>query len=261
MANSSNLIVTQAAVMPSSLTTINVGGAKTSTPLVPTVGGLFPQVDANAAGGGSYTQYLKIFYYNSHGADSVFTAKISLPGCLDALPADSQITFQSDSALDNDKKVRLVYLDTDSVPLVEEVNLNGLTLVSNVDVAEILERVSVRLQSDGSYAALAGNLTIRSTSGPTVIGIIPAGKFSATREVSLGLENSLNGSQTIANPTTAPSSVSFFQPRTAAAALSVIGGTLASTAGQGVWLRQVIREQIAGDSRTQTLFGLYASAS
>jgi len=83
------------------------------------------------------------------------------------------------------------------------------------------------------------------------------GQIAIALEVSSGIAI-LDGDQVLASPLTAPTVVSFVEPFSYAAGLTIgNSGTLKALSAQGIWLRQTISEGIAADASApvEVVFG------
>lgn len=250
--------------MPTSFATANVGGAKTSTVISGgTLGAVHFSMDSQPSGGGDLLQYAKLFGYNANtSSQSIYNCVFWMRNSLDDLLANGELQLVSSNAADNSsKKVRISGYDDTGAAVQEEVPLNGTTPVSSTTIWSSIHRLELRLSSGSALTSATGNITATNANGPTVIGIIPQGKNSATAEISIGVDSTLDGTTSIATAAVAPSGVTFFKPRTFASGLAAIGGTIAAGVGQPIWSRYRLKERAKPSLQTQCCMVFSGSAA
>ena len=244
-------------VPATTLTTSNIGGGIDVTSAVGYVvpGDIFFTI---ASDGTTITRYSKTFVQNDHATDSAYAVRFYLDNAIDDHATAQIIYATSDSALDDDTKVlRLIGDDNTGAPQKIDILLNGTTSVNSAVQFDPLRRIEIREATysgltwtgAGALTELDGNLTV--LAGAVEIAVIGAGLTSGSAEVYIGVEGVLDGTTTTALPTTAPSGISFFKPRTLAAAISAIGGTIAAGVAQGIWWKQVLTPNTKGSEAIQ----------
>lgn len=234
----------QALTMATSLTTANVGGGVSTVEILgATLGEVFFTMSALPEGDGDQNQISKAFYTNTNTTDDLVGAKIFLANALDDSSGNYPVSAQSDSPLDNSgKKLRIQGYDSSGDPLQSDtLALGGLTEVfDGIDFSEV-HSVEVRSAITGVLTPLAGNLTLRRNA--VIFGKIPAGKYSANREVNIGLADALDDTDVADDAQTDPAGVTFSRPRTYEDGLEVAGGDLVAEASQGIWFKWVQPER------------------
>lgn len=225
--------------------TSNIGGAKTTTDVNQVLtGSVFFDMPSAAPSGGTKTQYAKVFIVNTNGTSSATNCKMFLENALDDVSGNQIVKLVSSSASDNSTySVKIIGKSDAGAPLTHTIALNGTTEVQTTGIlwSAVYRGVYVDSATGAVISNAVGDISI--THGTTPIGKIPAGRSSATSEVAIGIETGLDGSQTTTTASAAPTSVTFFKPKTEAAALSFQGGgTLAAGVGQGIWLRLTVAE-------------------
>lgn len=245
-------------VRATTLTTPNIGGGiDVASPVGYVVpGDVFFTLSSD---GTTITRYSKTFVKNDHATDSAYLVRFYLDNAIDDHATAEIIYATSDNALDDDTKVlRLIGDDNTGAPQKIDILLNGTTTVNSSVQFDPLRRIEIREAiydgtptwiGTGALTNLDGNLTIKA--GAVEIALIAAGLNSGSAEVSIGVEGVLDGTTTTALPTTAPSGISFFKPRTLAAAITAIGGTVAAGSAQGIWWKQVITPNTKGSEAIQ----------
>lgn len=222
--------------------TSTAGGSKTSTEITGfTVGEVFPTTEANAYGGSSKIHYQKIFITNNNSSDDLLDTIVYLADSLNDLGSSGICSVVSSSASDNSsKKIKIIGFNASGSPQVEYITLNGLTPVAGSLTVSDVRRMEIRLASDNSLTTAAGDITLSVSSSP--IGKIPATKSTATAELEIGLEPTLDDSNTTTNSITAPSGITFSKPNTSGTGiLFANSGVLSATKGQGIWIKQTIK--------------------
>lgn len=244
-------------VRATTLTTPNIGGGiDTGSPVGYVVpGDVFFTI---ASDGTTITRYSKTFVQNDHASASAYAVRFHLDNAIDDHATAQIIYATSSSASDDSTKVlRMIGNDNTGSPQKIDILLNGTTTVNSAVQFYPLRRIEIREATysgltwtgAGAMTTLAGNLTI--LAGAVEIAVIGAGLTSGSAEVYIGVEGVLNGTTITALPTTAPTGISFFKPRTLATALSAIGGTIASLSAQGIWWKQVITPNTKGSEAIQ----------
>lgn len=252
-----------------SLTTPNIGGGIDVTS---PVGYVIPGdvLLTLPSGASDVTQYSKSFVKNTHGTDSAFSVLFFIANSIDDHATSEIIYATSSSVNDDDTKVlRLIGDDSSGNPQKVDILLNGTTEVNSGVQFNPLRRVEVREAiydsgpswvGTGALTNLEGNLTIEA--GAVEIAVIPAGWDSGTAEVKFGVENTLNGTTTTSNATTAPSGISFFKPRRVEDGISAMsGGTIAAGSAQGLWWQQVITTNTKGSEAVKVALAVKFEAS
>lgn len=241
---SSDIKQYQATTMPASLATTSVGGAINTGAQITggTIGEIFFAMGSATTGGGTKTQYAKTFVKNTNGSDNLEQAGIYLVNSLTQVAGNHTVSFASSSASDGaTKKVKIIGLNASSAVQQEELALNGTSTVTSVSTWSAIHRVTVHLVSDSTLVAATGTITV--TKNATTMGVVPAAYYSATAEVAIWLEGSLNGTTTTTDAATAPGGSSFSAPNTLGSALAVANSqVLTAGASQPVWWRLQIAE-------------------
>ncbi len=259
--SASDVVVVLPATPGTTPTTSNVGGALSGSELnQEALNGLWYTMTSNAFGGADVLQVQKVGIKNTSVTDSANAVKVYLANAIDDLTGSAVISLVSSSSSDNSSfMVRLHGRDASDNPQTLEVTLNGTTTVTTTGVTwNALYRAEFReVGSTEPFANATGKITI--THGPTVVGEIPEGYSCASGEFSLGMEATINGTQTTTNPETLPSGVSFFKVRTLATALSIQNGGVLGVSGggfnaQGLWIKCVIAD---GTGSTPDVNGYY----
>jgi hypothetical protein len=246
-------------------TTSNPGGAITTT-VVNTAApnAVFYQLVANPFGGADVVQYQKVGLYNSHATDSASSVRIYIANGINTLSGSATLSFSSTSASDNStKKVRIIGLDASSNPQTHEINLNGTSTVTTTGITWTrVYRVELRnVASPFAFTTSVG--TISMSHGVTAVGTILPGNSCLQDEFEIGMEGTINGSQTMSNAATAPTSVSFFKARGLANALTIQnGGVLGPSGGgsdrQGFYWKWTVEDGTAGTPDTTGYYPLLA---
>lgn len=236
--------------------TATIGGAKTSTQAsaanISEICFLMP-VDPVSA----LTQYAKAFLGNSNATDSPTAVKVWLKNALDDWGAFTTTGAAKGDASgdDNGKFVRFLGHNSTGDPVALDVNLSGATVVGTGDNLTKLQSVELRDQSTGALVAAVKDVTIYRNA--TILGVIPAGAYTATSEFDIWLPATLNDSTTAATAASAPSGSSFTRPRTEAAGLSVANaGVLTATAAQGVWYKWTLPANTKSRGDIQVVLGI-----
>lgn len=247
-----------------SFSTASVGGAATATEVTgSSLGEVLFAMSSALSGGGDTVQYGKVFDGNSNGtSDQIDSYGVWLINGLDDTAVSSTISLVSDSASDSSTySVRIIGKNSGGSAIQEDLTLNGTTTVisTNSYVGKI--RLEYRVTSGLALGTAVGNITV--THNSTTIGTIPAGAESANNEVSIGLASALDDTATIADASTAPGSVSFSRPRTAATKLTVDAGTGTMEAGekQGIWVRWTVAELMNPSQRIRAYISGEGSAA
>lgn len=253
----SQLKLFAATTMATSLTTANVGGAISATEVLgATIGEVFFTMAAPAESEGDQPQISKTFYKNTNTTDDLTDAKIWLANALDAGDAGNYpVSLQSSNVLDGSTyKGRCQGLDTAGDPLQAEVTLAGTTEVFTGLDFSVVHSVETRNATTGVLQALNGTLTVRRNGD--IIGVIPAGYYSANTEVNIGLAAALNDTATTADAETDPSGITFSRPRTYADGLAVAGDDLTAEDAQGIWFKWIQPERRKPTPDQQVLVGI-----
>lgn len=209
--------------------------------------------------GSAQTQYEPFHIKNTHATDSLQSAVVYLKNALSALGSNGTASVVSSSSSDNNSlKVKLIGLDASSNWQTEEITLNGTTTVNGTATWSVIERAELRNVSSNALTNATGDITI---SRGSTIGIIPSGYQSATAEIEIGLEGSLNTSTTTTNAGTAPTGITFSRPRTAATGISIANaGTLPAGSNQQGWLKWTLRAGALPSSDIQSLITVNGGA-
>lgn len=229
--------------MALNFSTASVGGAISAGPTYVTgssINEVFFTIDPSALGGSTLVQTQKLFWRNESATDAAKSCTLYLENYLDNLAALSVITVVSDSPLDDGTLfVRVLGFDNSGNPLSIDITLNGTTPATSVSSMLNISRAEVRATTGSAITASNGNISVKS--GATVQGIIPFGLRSATRELSILMEATLDSTTTIATTAANPSGT-FFSPKDVASALA-FSGNLVTSGGphaQGFWARETI---------------------
>lgn len=234
----------EATTMPSSFSTTSVGGAIGSTPISSASVGQVHFTMASLPSGDA-VQYSKFFDKNDHATDTVNNYGVWIANALDTLGGAATISFASSSASDDSsKKIQVVGENGSGQPQTEYVTMNGTSTVTTSLTYTARWRLIVRDSVTNAVTPLAGDLT--ATHSASEVGVIPAGLYSGTAEIDIGLAATIDDSVTIADASTAPAGISFSRPRTQASRLLVDGGTgtLEAQEAQGIWSRLTLPEGI-----------------
>lgn len=174
----------------------------------------------------------KFFVYNS-SAFSAWNCFIWIDNSLDDCPALATVTVRSTSADDNSSFKCRVSGFASGASVQADVIMNGLTGVVSGTQFDII--TTVEFFTIGNVRANpAGDVSVES--GATLIGILPAGIPNAQSIVSIGIEASLNSSDTITDTTTPPVPA-LSRPNTFANALPFCVTEIPTLTAQGVWSR------------------------
>lgn len=184
------------------------------------------------------TWYYKSFIYNSNVTDTAQQTSIYISNGLLDVPSNNLVAIYSSSAYDSDSyTVRIIGTNSLGTLVEESVALDGVNTVYSINTYTYVHRVEKHLlASPYSLSNASGNITINCGID---IGIIPIGFNTATNEVSIGLEATLDGTSSIANRLTAPGGISFTKPNILADALLFNGtnGDVPSLSAQGIWTK------------------------
>lgn len=246
----------QAATMAASFSTSSIGGAISATEITGgSIGEVFFTMGSNTTGGGTKTQYAKVFYKNTNASLPLTSSVVYIANSLDAVGSNGVVSVVSDAAGDNNTyKITVIGLDASSNPQLEDITLNGVTTATGSYTFSAVNRVEYRVVSSGLLANATGNVTITRSAA---LGIIPAGYNSATAEVDIGLIATLDGSSTTTDASTAPGGISFTRPNAYAEGLAVANsGSLTNGSGQGIWLRWVLAERAAASADISVILTL-----
>lgn len=197
---------------------------------------LYP-MGADGPGGSNKVQYAKVFDLNTDPSETATNYGVYLANALPAIASAALFSFEGDPE-DEGLSLRVIAFTSGGDPISEVVDLDS----DGEAVCSTPMKGPVRIFADG---VLTADLVILHDGTP--VGLIPAGGHCATSEIDIGLESTLDGSGTIATPTTAPAGVSFSRPATASSRLLVGGdGELPPGSAQGIWLRwTVVPEMLA----------------
>lgn len=264
-----NLVHLNCLVRAVSLTTANIGGGvDVSSPVGYAIpGDVFLTLPSGAT---DVVQYAKSFVKNTHATDSAFSVLFYIANSIDD-HVTAQVIYTASSSIneDNTKVLRLIGDDSLGNPQKIDILLNGTTEVGSGVQFNPLRRVEIREAiydlvpawvGVGALTDLEGNLTLKA--GAVEIAVLPAGWDSGTAEVKLGIENTLNGTSTTANASTAPASISFFKPRRLEDALSAMsGGTVPADSSQGIWWQQINTTETKGSESIKVALAVKFEAS
>jgi hypothetical protein len=229
-----------------------VGGAISASEVGGTIGEIFHVRTAPAGEEGeTLYQYKKSFVANDNADTDLTNAVLFLANALDDVGAEGEglVSATSTSADDDDTKyIRVIGEDDEDDVITEEIALDGTDEVTGASTFYKVFWVELRLVSSGALTTAAGDISIEVDG--VEIGIIPAGQNCALGIVGIGLEDSLDDTNTTANAVTAPGGISFSKPRTAGTGLAVVNsGELSYGSAQGVWWKQAVEGGLvpAGD--------------
>ena len=259
MVDPSQLKLLAALTMATSLSTANVGGGISTTEiLATTIGEVFFTMAADPDD--DLTQISKAHYLNENATDALTGAQIWLPNTLATVSGNYPITAQSDSEDDDSsKKIRVLGYDASVDPLQGEFPMDGLDeAFGSVDFSQE-HGIELRSSTTGLLVAAAGKITLRKNG--TVLGYIPAGKSSANSEVSIGLADALNDTDTADDAATPPAGVTFSRPGSYEAGLAVVGDDLPPEESQGIWFRWIQKKRRKPSADMLGLVGIRGSSS
>ena len=202
------------------MTTANVGGGIGATVIDGSVPGqmFFTMASQPAA---VTTQYTNVKWQQTNTSGTYQAASLYLGnGCADNT-ASGALSAVSTSASDAGGAYLTVYLmNSSGVGTTDTLLMNGTTTVTGVIAAAVGGFLAVDLRnSGGTLIAAVGTISLYQ--GTQLMGVIPAGQNSAVWCVQFGIDTALNTTGTIANPATAPASIAFSKPNTAATALAL----------------------------------------
>lgn len=231
----SDLILVKTATPPLSFSTSSIGGAKTTTQITGSaVGEVHFAMESNGSGGGNRDQYSKFHAKNNHGTDTASNCRGYIENALDDVSGGSAVSITPGHATDGTTTKYRVIGATSGGATIEDVTASSTTRVSSSALFTRVDRVLKLHSSTLVPTAAVANATIEH--GVVVIGMIPAGMYTATNEIKIGLALALDDTATTTNAGVAPSSVSFFRPRTLTDALTFVsGGTLGPGVAMGIW--------------------------
>ncbi len=223
--------------------TSQVGGAVTATEITGTVPNEVVPAGGLVSGASEKMLYYKTFIKNA-GVDTATQVKLYILNAIDAMGAAGKILLTA-GTLDAGKTARIVGLVGSAVSL-EVVTLQAGDVVSSGTYDQC-----IRVELTGAAAASA-DITIKRYEDGTILGKIPASYFTATSEVDIGLEGTLNGTGTSPNRLTAPTGITFSRPNSSAEALAI--PDLAGGAAQGVWRRYRLYANVTSTPRLDLVF-------
>jgi hypothetical protein len=244
----SELKLYQAATMAASFATASVGGAISATEITGgSIGEVLFTMGSNTAGGGTKTQYEKVFFKNTNGTLPLTSSVVFIKNSLDVVGSNGTVAVVSDSASDdNTKKVTVIGYDASSDPQSEDITMNGTSTATGALTFSKVHRVEFRIVSSGALTTTSGNVTVTRSSA---LGIIPAGYNSATAEIDIGLIATLDGTSTIADAATAPGGIAFSRPNAQGEGIAVANSqSLTAASGQGIWVRWQLAERAAASA-------------
>lgn len=234
----------QATTMPTTLATTSVGGAISATEITNgTIGEVHFTMASAILGGGAKTQYSKFFTKNTHASEDLAAAKVYCPNLLDDSPSGNHaiVIRPSSSSDDTTYMNRLIGFDASGDPLVEDVACNGDADVTSSGLFSKLCAVESRLVSSSALVASNSDRIIKKNG--TTLGKVPETFSSATAEIAIGLEATLNDTATTTDAATAPSGITFSKPKDYAGGIAVATGTLTHGDKQGIWSKWVVDER------------------
>lgn len=245
----SNLKRHAGAVVAVDFTTADIGGAIGDELSGSAPGETFFEMPSTEAGSGDgdRVQYGKEFIANNHADEDLINGKIWIPNALDDFGAgmDTMIGFSDSEDDDSTKFLRYIGLDVSGDPVTYDVNMDGLDEVVTLDQMTWVSRVTCHLVSSGDLTPTAGTVTLKRGNG-TVLGVIPAGYFSASNEVKIALSATLDDTVTISDAADTDDDLSgytFSRPRTLADAISCANsGRIPGGSAQGYFLELTVRE-------------------
>lgn len=268
--DASNLRLFAPTTVAVDFSTEDIGGAMSATMLTALLGEILFRMPSHEweSGSGDRVQYGKAFMKNTHGSTDFGNAVMWIANALDDWGAGQDtITFQSDSA-DDDSGIffRAIGYDVNGDPVQLDTAGNGVTEAASSDQLTHISRVTVHEDNAGEgypVTPTAGNVTIRRGNG-TVLGVIPAGYWSATGEVKIALAGALNDTLTITNagdPDDDLSGFTFEKPRTYADGIALANsGVLTAGAGQGFWLEETVKEGMKPSRDVQIVLAIDGEA-
>jgi len=233
-----------------------VGGAVSATQITAaTVGEVFRTITANPAGSSSQIRYQKVFVQNNNATSALNNAVLYLGNGLADTPGIGNFTIVSSNSADGSGlQAQVIGIDNTGSANSETITLNGTTAVTGAINWSQVWKVIIVAAGTTTPTATAGTLTI--SVGGASLGIIPAGFYSATAEIKIGLASTLNDSASSANDLTSPAGISFTKPNSANAGLTMAnGGSLTALSAQGMWMQQTIPAGLATSSDIQIVRG------
>jgi len=231
--------------------TSTLGGAISATQITGgSLGEVFNKKASNASGGADKITYGKVFFKNNNGSDTLFSPKFYILNGLLAPVADGVFTVNSTSALDTwttyKKYLKVSYKNSAGTNTYEYIRLNGLTSVNGTGTAEAGELVNIELKTATGTSEAESDSQTTSSGDITIarginLGIIPTGYKTATGCYQIGVEATLDDTETTTNRLTAPTGITFSLPNTESGALDAVADMTTTTA-QGIWVEQTLSD-------------------
>lgn len=194
------------------------------------------------------TWYYKSFMYNDNATDTWNNATIYINNLLLDVASDNIVTLYSDSSSDDDTYyIRIIGQDSSGNEIEENVTLDGVNNVYSLNTYSYVWRIEKRVVSSSNLSNAIGNIIVNCG---TDIGKIPSGFSTATNEISIGLDLSLDGTLQSTDRLTAPTGITFYKPNIEADALLFNGtsGNVPVGSAQGIWLKIVCKEGVKPSS-------------
>jgi hypothetical protein len=219
----------------------DIGGAASATKITGgAVGELLFAMSSNLSGGGNKVQRQKAFQANDATAD-LAAAVMWIDNLMDVSAGGFITTAQSTSSLDGaGKYLRIIGNDAsadaqDEFPLAGTSVATGGVTFADRWCATLHDLVTDALTPAAGWISLFEN--------GVAIAVMPPGAYSVTAEIEIGLESTLDDTNTAADAGTDPAGITFSRPRTIADGLAVANsGTLTAGSKQGFWLRWTCAE-------------------
>jgi len=257
---SSDLLLYGSANIPTDDTSTAGGAIDTGNELQgTTIGELFDSTPANAAGGSDIIHYQKCFYKNTNASDDLSDAVIWLLNGLASFGTAGSVSAVSTSSSDDSTKyIKVFGFDSGGNALTESITLNGTSSVNGSSTFASIWKVELRLVATDALTTADGDITITRGSD---LGMIPTGYYSATAEIEIGLESSLDDSNTTTNRLTAPSGITFSKAIDEGTALDVANsGVLSSGSAQGIWLKRTIKAGLTATTDIEIILRIKGTA-
>lgn len=228
------------------MTTVNgttTGGANTTNAVTGLVAGeWWPRMSSPSSGtlGTTYNQQTqKVFVNNTNAYSKDLTdAFFSIDNLCDDPSSSDKIKFQGTSSDTGSKKVR-TWQKVGSAVMVEDVILNGVTLVQGSNTVDKAYRGQVLATADNTPIALAG--VLNGYIGAQQIMALAAGDGWFSSEIDLAMVATLDDTGTIAGREATPPGT-YTRPWNQSVGLPITNSTstnvLTATHSNGIWGRQ-----------------------
>jgi len=233
------------AVYPTPTPTIG-GGVGSTNILGNSVGELHPVMAAAMTGGGSRTSIAKFFIVNTDADTDLIGGTVNLANSLDDSPSGPFYPSVTPGLSTDDSTyfARFIGWDTQLVPqpLTSDVACNGAVQVTAGDQFSKVVAVESRDVTSGALKATTSPWLVKN--GSTTQGIMLAGYYSCTAEITIALNSVLNDTTTTTDAQTPPGGAVFTKPRSEATGIPIVNGQVLTknNGAQGGWSQWVVGE-------------------